>query len=169
MKKRISYNVIPGRWLCLRFVVPTAYRNLGEKKTAAKVLKRFWWPGVTAMTREHIRSCAYCLLHKVLSGRTRGLFHPVPPPRIPFDCVDVDLVGPFQVTKRGNRHLIFAIDYMTYRIEAPPVASTDAASTCRSVREDLVMVTRFPKLWSPITGRHYITHPSHSPGCVTNS
>lgn len=61
-----------------------------------KVIERFWWPGVTTMTREHVQSCEHCQMHKVHPGPTRGLFHPVPPPTLPFDRVGIDHVGPFQ-------------------------------------------------------------------------
>lgn len=119
--------------------------QLGEIKTSAKVFERFWCPGVTVMIREHVRSCAHCQLHKRPSGTTRGLFHPVPPPRLPFDRVRIDHVGPFQLGKRGNRHLIVAIDYLTKWVEVRPVASTNSAAACRFVREDLVVRHGVPK------------------------
>ena len=118
---------------------------MGEKKTLAKLLERFWWPGVTVMTRNHVQSCVHCQMHKVHPGPTRGLFHLVPAPRLPFDRVGIDHVGPFQMSRRGNRHLIVAVDYLTKWVEVKPFASTDAVSACRFVREDLVACHWVPK------------------------
>ena len=77
--------------------------------------------------------------------KSSGFFKPVPPPRQAFDRVGIDHIGPFQPTKRGNRYLIVAVDYLTKWVEARPVPSTDAQSTCRFVRENLVARHGVPK------------------------
>ena len=125
MKKGVLYNVNPGRRRRLRFVVPSAFRRkilesfhesaeapaFGGKENGCEGIREVLVAGSDGNDPRSVRSCAHCQLHEVHPGPARGLFHPVPPPRLPFDRVGIDHIGPFQTTKRGYRHLVVAVDY----------------------------------------------------------
>lgn len=82
---------------------------------------------------------------QILPGPTRGLLIPVSIPCQAFDCVGIDHTELFHTMVRGNQYIIVAIDYLTKWVEARPVSSTDAESTFRSVREDIVARHGVPK------------------------
>ncbi|XP_033733848.1 uncharacterized protein LOC117322984 [Pecten maximus] len=91
----------------------------GVKRTTARVLSEFFWPGVQADVTRYCRSCDICQ-RTISKGRV-----PVAPlgnmPLIdtPFKRVAVDLIGPIQpATYRGNRYILTVVDYATRYPEA---------------------------------------------------
>ena len=96
-----------------QLVVPTRFRwelirlvhgahlgaHLGNKKTLQKILRRFFWPGLHRDMSEYCRACEECQRGK------RGRM-PRAPSTIeqPFKRVAVDIVGPLQRTKHGNKY-----------------------------------------------------------------
>lgn len=59
------------------------------------------------------------------SAQTAGLC-PVPPSRLPFGRVGIDHFCPFQLSKRGNRHVKVSSAYRTKWVGVRPVASMSA-------------------------------------------
>ncbi|KFD60900.1 LOW QUALITY PROTEIN: hypothetical protein M514_26889 [Trichuris suis] len=69
-----------------------------------------------------------------------GLLQTVAPPVAAFEVLGIDHLGPFPLSKRGNRHVIVCVDYLTKWVELKAVPDT----TAERVREFLIecMVTR---------------------------
>ena len=89
-----------------QLVVPTRFRwelirlahgshlgaHLGNKKTAQKILRRFFWPGLHRDVSEYFHACEECQRGK--RGRMpRAPLHPLPTIEQPFKRVAVDIVG----------------------------------------------------------------------------
>ena len=53
-------------------------------------------------------------------------------------CVGLDHLGPFPMSKHGNRYLIVAVDYLTKWVEAKAVPSQKAEA--RSIKNGLTNV-----------------------------
>ncbi|KFD60016.1 hypothetical protein M514_27800, partial [Trichuris suis] len=77
---------------------------------------------------------------KVRNVKPAGLLQTVALPVAPFEVLGIDHLGPFPLSKRGNRHVIVCVDYLTKWVELEAVPDT----TAERVREFLIecMVTR---------------------------
>ena len=58
-------------------------------------------------------ACLSCAFRKGSHGRQEGLLHPIEKPNVPFDTVDVDHLGPFARSVRGNSYVLMLSDGFT--------------------------------------------------------
>ena len=138
----------PGEGLAVdQIVLPQDYRekvlelahtiplagHLGKKKTADRVVQRFYWPTVHQDVAKFCRSCAAC--QKSSHGRIRRApMIPLPVVGEPFQRIAMDIVGPLPRNRAGNRYVLVICDYATRYPEAVPLCSIDA----EHVAEELV-------------------------------
>ncbi|XP_069996524.1 uncharacterized protein [Penaeus vannamei] len=116
-------------------VVPTCYRpkvislahdlgggHLGIKKTLDKVLRYFYWPGVTSDVTRYCRTCDICQrVGKPNQVIPPAPLKPIPAFEEPFSRVIIDCVGPLPRTKSGNRFLLTLMCASTRYPEAIPL------------------------------------------------
>lgn len=99
--------------------------GLGHLKYASVIdllKRRFWWSGMDRDFKEFISSCERCQLDSSSNSVfSKPLPRPLPSVGIPFERWGIDSVGPLTETKRGNKHIITAIDYATRWVVAKPV------------------------------------------------
>ncbi|KFD60669.1 hypothetical protein M514_27178 [Trichuris suis] len=79
-------------------------------------------------------------LDKHRNVKPAGLLQTVAPPVAAFEVLGIDHLGPFPLSKRGNRHAIVCVDYLTKWVELKAVPDT----TAERVRKFLIacIVTR---------------------------
>src|SRR6266487_5825213 len=88
------------------------------KGTIQQILERYYWPTIDKDVRAYISSCDACQrrekpqvhepLHSIKVGQ-------------PFSRIGIDVIGPLNETKRGNRYIITVTDYLTKWPEARAV------------------------------------------------
>ena len=96
--------------------------HLGIKKTLAKIMKYFFWPGINSDVSGYIRRCHSCQL----AGKgtiKRAPLNPIKVTGEPFEKVLIDCVGPLPKTKKGNEYLLTIMDPVTRYPEAFPIRS----------------------------------------------
>ncbi|KRZ12209.1 hypothetical protein T11_12260 [Trichinella zimbabwensis] len=69
--------------------------DTGERKTYAKIAKRFWWLKLRPSVQQFVRSCEYFQLRKVLRTRQAGRMQAADPLKKPFPTCVFDHLGPF--------------------------------------------------------------------------
>ncbi|MEW8544650.1 MAG: reverse transcriptase domain-containing protein, partial [Candidatus Thiodiazotropha sp.] len=122
-----------------QIVVPKKYRqrlmqvahdipfggHMGNRKTRNRLLQNFFWPGIFKDVAEYCRSCPQCQ-RSVAKGKARKAnLISIPPICEPFARVAIDIVGPLNRTKRGNKYILTLIDYGTKYPEAVPLKTID--------------------------------------------
>ena len=131
-----SWNVIH------QIVVPLCYRDmvlsiahdhlgghLGVRKTTDKVLRYFYWPGVSSDVANYCKTCHICQL----TGKPNQVIptaplQPIPVVGEPFSNVQIDCVGPLSKTKSGKQYLLTIMCTSTRYPEAIPLGSIKAKS-----------------------------------------
>ena len=101
--------------------------HLATRRTTAKVLSDFYWPGVLADIKRFCQSCDICQ-RTILKGKVvRVPLGKIPLINIPFKRVAIDLVGPLEPrSDKGNRYILTLIDYATrYAETALPSIETE--------------------------------------------
>ena len=101
--------------------------HLGVEKTKARILTRYYWPGIFMDVANYCRTCTACQKTARKSQRDRVNLMTVPIVGNPFEKVAIDMIGPLPRTKRGNRYALVLVDYATRYPEVVAVPSMEAA------------------------------------------
>ncbi len=97
--------------LALGHSIPWA-GHLGKGKTIARIRKYFYWPGMNAEVTQYCKSCPEC--QKVSTqGPCRVPLQPLPIIGTPFERLGMDVVGPVERSRSGNRFMLVVTDYAT--------------------------------------------------------
>ena len=88
------------------------------------------------MVKKQLKACPECkLMRHTFNEPTVMTPTPV---HIAFYKVGIDLVGPLQATKRGNRYIITCIDYMTKWVEAKALPNKTSKQTAEFLYTEIV-------------------------------
>ena len=107
--------------------------HLGIKKTADRILQRFYWPSLYRDVAKHCRSCEQCQKSSPRQTPKAPLI-PLPIMETPFQRIAMDIVGPLPRSSSGKRFILVICDYATLYPEAIALRNTDA----NTVAEELV-------------------------------
>ena len=113
--------------------------HLGKKKTVTKLTTHFWWPGLCRDVTIWCRECAACQRGNS-NKRARAPLMPLPVIDQPWQRVAIDIVGPLERSRTGNKYILTIMDFATRYPEAVPLRKIDA----RTVADALCQTfTRF--------------------------
>lgn len=96
--------------------------HLGKHKIIARIKLNFQWPGLRRDVAQFCKSCPQC---QITSAKTpsRAPLQLLPIIGIPFKCIGMDIVGPVERSKAGNRYMLVITDYATKCPEVFPLKS----------------------------------------------
>lgn len=128
-----------GKGIDARIVVPQKAReivlelghsipwagHLGRQKTSAQISRHFFWPNMNKDVTEFCRTCPQC--QKTASrGPPRAPLESLPVIGVPFEQLGMDVVGPLERSKKGNRFMLVITDYATRYPEVFPLKTVKA-------------------------------------------
>jgi len=94
----------------------------GVHRTLERVIKSFWWPGMSNDVNRFCHSCDICQRTVSKSRIPKVPLRKMPIIDTPFKRVAVDLVGEiFPASSRGHRYILTVVDYATRYLEAVPL------------------------------------------------
>lgn len=100
--------------------------HLGQAKTFARMVPRYYWPQQYADTVKYCQSCPQC---QVTAPRRKGDRAPLismPIIDTPFSRIAMDIVGPLERSSGGHRYILVVCDYATRYPEAFPLKKIKA-------------------------------------------
>lgn len=100
--------------------------HLGQQKTLLRLASRFHWPGFYKDVIEYCRSCPECQLRSQANRGTKAPLISLPIVDVPFTRIAMDIVGPLERSKAGNRYILVVCDYATRYPEAFPLRDVKA-------------------------------------------
>ncbi|XP_052763944.1 uncharacterized protein LOC128205922 [Mya arenaria] len=132
----------------LQMVVPKNYRekglahdsimsgHLAVKRTVAKVLSEFYWPGVQADVKRYCQSCDACQRTIPKGKVTKAPLGKRLLIETPFQRVAVDIVGPIEPgSAKGNMYILTLMDYATRYPDAVALPSIEAERAAEALVE----------------------------------
>ncbi|XP_071052109.1 uncharacterized protein [Onthophagus taurus] len=102
----------------LRWVVPNEVRwrvikgshddmgHYGLERTLLHLQKYFWFSRMRKKVKSYIDSCIECAYQKNKTGKLQAQLHNIERLPIPFHTVNVDHLGPFPKSTKGNIHIL---------------------------------------------------------------
>ncbi|XP_072246328.1 uncharacterized protein nfic isoform X1 [Leuresthes tenuis] len=130
-KRLVVPQAVQDVVLTLGHSIPWA-GHLGKYKTTARIRRHFHWPGLRSDVAQFCRSCPQCQKTSV-QGPSRAPLQPLPVIGTPFNRLGMDIVGPVEKSKRGNRCMLVITDYATRYPEVFPLKSIKAKSVAFSL------------------------------------
>ena len=109
--------------------------HIGCRKTRNRILQNFFWPGIFIDVSRFCKSCPRCERSKAKGKSIRAKLVPIPPMDEPFTRVAIDIVGPLNRTKQGNRYLLTVCDYSKKYPEAIPLKTVDTETVANALIE----------------------------------
>ena len=106
--------------------------HLGARKTLARVVDRFYRPGIDQIVKDVIRECKVCQKIKQLPQPARAELKPILVTR-PLELVTMDLVKMQHKSKRGNAYILVVVDHFTKFVQFYAVKDTSAMETAKKL------------------------------------
>nr|GEY92026.1 reverse transcriptase domain-containing protein [Tanacetum cinerariifolium] len=111
--------------------------HAGPRSVVAKAVRlRYYWPTMHTDTRDMIRKCSDCQIHRPITRHPQQPLTPFTAPW-PFYKWGIDIAGPFSEGPGKVKFLIVAMDYFTKWIEAKAVATITGGQANRSLWEGI--------------------------------
>jgi hypothetical protein len=101
--------------------------HLGVTRTYERIQRDYYWPGLRAIVNDYVKSCRDCAMFKPASVNTTPPLMPITSTH-PFELIEMDIVGPFPVSDKGNRYILTVIDHFTRWPEAYALSKQDTQS-----------------------------------------
>ncbi len=95
--------------------------HLGQQKTLARISSRFYWPRLYMDVIDYCKSCPECQLTAPVKKGDRAPLVSLPIIDVPFTRIAMDIVGPLERSRSGNRYILVVCDYATRYPEAFPL------------------------------------------------
>ena len=126
-------TLLRAELLHIAHAIPAA-GHLGVAKTKARLVRHFYWPGISRDVKEFCRTCDICQrLGKGPSPAVAPL-HSIPLVSEPFCQIAIDIVGPLPPCKdTGNRFILTVLDLCTHYPEAIPLTHHTAQDVAKAL------------------------------------
>ena len=95
----------------------------GFIQTYAKIARLYYWPGMSANIRRHVKECDACQRTKPSTQKPSGELQPLPIPARPWQSIGMDYLGPLPVSTNGHDMILIAIDRLTKMAHFIPTTS----------------------------------------------
>ena len=135
-----------------RIIVPEEQRKailtgqhefFGHEQTDAlfrRLREKYYWPVMYDTIKKLVTTCDVCQRTKHRLTDVAELKHIVDLDKVaPLSFWSVDLQGPYHTTRRGNRYLIVAVDYITKMVEIGCLKDATAISTGRFLVNNIIL------------------------------
>ncbi|GFU94889.1 retrovirus-related Pol polyprotein from transposon opus [Trichonephila clavipes] len=88
------------------------------KKTLERIKFSFFWEGLRADVKKFCESCKECQLTRSIRNKDRSPITPVARPELPFQVVNMDLIGPIDPTSsKGHKYILCLVDQHTSQLK----------------------------------------------------
>ena len=129
--------------------------HFGFNKTADKIRRRYFWPGMLVDIQNWINTCIICQQDKGTLAQKAPLF-PIATGE-PWEQLHCDVVGPFPVTESGNRYVVVFIERLTAWPEAFSVPSTEAHIIAELLLQEVIFRFGVPRCFITDQGSNFLS------------
>lgn len=151
--------------------------HFGIDKVCEMIKRLYWFPQMRIKLSDHIKSCIVCITYNPKRKRYDGKLNNVEKPKIPFEMVHVDHIGPLEMTRTGNKYVFGICDAFTKFLKLYPSKTTNTKEVNKFLKNYIYTYSR-PKIlvsdrgscftsdsFKKMTTDHGITHVLTATAC----
>ena len=116
----------------------------GRDESVRKIRELFFWKNLYSDVKEYVSSCNKCNSYKGNTSSSPMGTYPIP--QAPFERVAVDVLSGFQLTVRGNRHVLVCVDALTRFVELVPLTGKTAGEVATALFDRIFCRYSAPQL-----------------------
>lgn len=136
---------------------PTA-AHLGVSKTHARVFQHYYWPGMRKDIYHYVKTCQRCGAHKASCQARPGMMGRFKNISYPFQCISLDLMGPFPRSKRGNTQLLVVTDWFTKFVLVQPLPKATSKNVIKFLENQVFLIFGVPQYLMCDNGVQFTSH-----------
>lgn len=131
--------------------------HLGFRKTLERIKYSFYWPTIRNEVKEYCETCKECQLRRPQTRRDQIPIEAVRRPPLPFQVVNVDLIGPIEPpSSKGHKWILVLVDQHSRWPECVCLTSLTAKSTCDALLE-IFQRTGIPEIVATDRGTNFVS------------
>jgi hypothetical protein len=129
----------------------------GMNKTFREIRKKYEGPNMKRDIENYVKKCKSCQINKTLGPRHRAPMEITITARKSFERCALDIVGPTDVTNKGNRYILTFQDDLTKFMAAIPNATQDAETVAREFVQNIVLKYGIPEVILTDQGANFLS------------
>ena len=99
--------------------------HLGVAKTKARIQRRYYWPKMAEDIAVYVKNCLKCAQRKPY-GQSKAPLKPMPAATRVWERIAMDIVGPVETSRNGNRYILVLSDYASRFVMTIPMIDQTA-------------------------------------------
>lgn len=115
----------------------------GVKRTIKRIQEQYKWQNMAKDIEAYIKKCKNCQKFKQVTP-TRMPMVITDTATQPFEKVFLDIVGPLQVTSKGNKYILTFLDDLTKYFDCYALPDAEAATVARTFYNEIISRYRIP-------------------------
>jgi Integrase zinc binding domain len=116
-------------WFMTLYHLPAISGRVETQRLTQTIYRAWYWPSLSKDVTEFIKRCPSCAAQRLKRGPQRSHKLTIFPPEGPLEFVDIDVLGPFPKTKRGNRFCMVMCDRFS-KVSIAVLIPDQTAHTC---------------------------------------
>lgn len=108
--------------------------HFGVDKVCGLIKRVYWFPKMRERVMDHNKSCITCIAYNPKNKRYDGELTMVEKPKLPFEVIHVDHLGPLERGKGKNEHILALVDAFSKFIKLFPTKTTKTVEVIKCLR-----------------------------------
>ena len=108
--------------------------HFGRDKVLSAMKKYYWFPNMKSKIEKHISTCLMCLSFNPKPFKFDGYLQLVDKPSQPWEVVHIDHLGPLELTKGKNQHVLAVCDAFTKFIKLYATKTTNTKEVMKHMK-----------------------------------
>ena len=111
----------------------------GSKRLLDKLRLKYYWKYINKDVAKYVKNCDKCMKNKTRVNPVEKLILTDTPQKA-FDVVQIDTIGPFPMSNKGNQYAITMICTLTKYLISVPIPNKQAKTIAKAIFEHFILI-----------------------------
>ena len=134
--------------------------HLGVAKTKARIQRRYYWPKMAEDIAAYVKNCMKCAQRKPY-GQSKAPMKPMPAATRVWERIAMDIVGPVETSRNGNRYILVLSDYASRFVMTIPMIDQTAKTVAAHLVNEVLTKYGAPEQILTDQGTNFLSELVH--------
>ena len=134
--------------------------HLGVAKTKARIQRRYYWPKLADEVAAYVKNCLKCAQRKPY-GQSKAPLKPMPAATRVWERIAMDIVGPVDISRNGNRYILVLSDYASRFVMTIPMIDQTAKTVAAHLVNEILTKYGAPEQILTDQGTNFLSELVH--------